>query len=140
MREPIDQMRHMCLVCRREWNPKLQPSQDFANAVSLLKANCPEKPLEGPLITQVGARELKKGQSGAITSSHTQTHWGRAIIFREDWDSKPGRLGAFWVDIRAMIAADTGHLYQVSWDAQNERAMPNCSPRKSRTAPPGILG
>lgn len=39
---------------------------------------------------------------------------------KEDWDCNPGSLGAYLMEVRATVGAETGYLYQVSWDAQTE--------------------
>lgn len=86
------------------------------------KVNCKPYALEGMIIAQVGAAVWYKEKVGRLSFKEL-THWGRAMMFREDWKCKPGSLGAYLMETRATLGTQTGYLYQVSWDAQNE----NCA-------------
>lgn len=39
-------------------------------------------------------------------------------MFKEDWDCNPGSLGAYLMDVRVTIGAETGYLYHASWNVQ----------------------
>lgn len=77
----------------KAWNPKLSMDRSLPAVVHLLQSNCPDRALtRNPPVFVVAAVSYK--EAIGKTDSTAVTHWGHAVLFREDWHRNLGSMGA----------------------------------------------